>query len=239
MSRLDTVHVVVPARDEEQLIGSCLDSLARARDALRGARPDLEVRITVVLDRCADGTADIVRAAGGVEALEVVVTSVGAARAAGVHRASCDSVGGAWTDRTWVACTDADSRVPVSWLMGQVRCAEAGYAARVGTVRPDLAHVEPALYRRWLSRHELGPGHTHVHGANLGFSLAAYHQVGGFPHDECGEDVELVRRLRLAGLPVQATASDPVMTSGRRVGRVRGGFADYLTGLATGLAEAT
>ena len=74
-----------------------------------------------------------------------------------------------------------------------------------GPVRPDLAHVEPTLYRRWLRRHELGPGHPHVHGANLGFSLAAYHQVGGFPHHACGEDVELVRRLRLAGLPVEAT----------------------------------
>ena len=68
MSRLEAIHVVVPARDEEGLIGRCLESLSVAREELRAARPSLSVRITVVLDRCVDGTAGIVERACGVEA---------------------------------------------------------------------------------------------------------------------------------------------------------------------------
>jgi hypothetical protein len=122
-------------------------------------------------------------------------------------------------------------------LLGQVRCAEAGYVARIGTVLPDLQETEPLLHQRWLDRHDDQLGHPHVHGANLGFSLAAYLHVGGFTHQACGEDVDLVSRLRRAGLVVQATADDPVATSGRRTSRVRCGFADYLSDLDDELAD--
>jgi hypothetical protein len=236
MSRLDAIHVVVPARDEERLIGRCLESLSAARAELRAVRPDLGVRITVVLDRCVDDTAAIVGRASGVQALPVTVLSVGAARAAGVQHAARVHVGTP-SDRVWVACTDADSAPSPAWLVGQVGCAEAGYAARIGTVLPDLRETEPFVHQRWLDRHDDQLGHRHVHGANLGFSLAAYLQVGGFTHQECGEDVDLVRRLRRAGLVTLATADDPVATSGRRASRVRGGFADYLADLDDELAD--
>ncbi len=236
MSGLDAIHVVVPARDEERLIGRCLESLAGARDALRVARPGLDVRITVVLDRCGDGTAAIVGRAPGVEDLRVMALSVGAARAAGVQHVAHQHAGQE-ADRIWIACTDADSAPSATWLTGQVDCAEAGYAARIGTVLPDLESSEPLVYQRWLDHHEQRPDHPHVHGANLGFSLAAYLEVGGFTHQECGEDVDLVGRMRRAGLVMLATADDPVTTSGRRAGRVRGGFADYLTDLDDELAD--
>jgi glycosyltransferase involved in cell wall biosynthesis len=236
MSGLDAVHVVVPARDEEGLIGRCLESLSTARGELRAARPSLSVRITVVLDRCVDGTARIVERASGVESLPVTALSVGSARAAGVQHAARMHASHR-TDRVWVACTDADSAPSPGWLVGQVRCAEAGYAARIGTVLPDLKGTEPLLHQRWLDRHDDHLDHRHVHGANLGFSLAAYLQVGGFTHQECGEDVDLVSRLRRAGLLVLATADDPVATSGRRTSRVRGGFADYLRDLDDELAD--
>ena len=37
---------------------------------------------------------------------------------------------------------------------------------------PDPADLSPSLMRAWLHRHPSGAGPTHVHGANLGFSLA-------------------------------------------------------------------
>ncbi|MDF8263619.1 glycosyltransferase [Luteipulveratus flavus] len=236
MSGLDAMCVVVPARDEELLIGRCLTGLARARRVLAAVRPETEVHVMVVLDRCSDGTADIVAAAPGVDALEVAALSVGAARAAGVQHAA-GRVAHHDAERVWVACTDADSVVPPSWLLGLARAAEQGYAARVGAVRPDSADEGPELLRRWLARHELGPGHEHVFGANLGVGLAAYEQVGGFPPLASGEDVELVRRLRGAGLPILTVGEDPVLTSARRIGRARGGFAAYLSGLEDEHAE--
>ena len=138
-----------------------------------------------------------------------------------------------------MACTDADSAVPIGWLASQVRCAEKGFVCRVGTVLPELGPGQRLLYRSWLARHEHLDGHRHVHGANLGFTLAAYDQVGGFAALRVGEDVDLVQRLRAAGLPVLASGDDPVRTSARHSSRVRGGFADYLATLAADLAGAS
>jgi hypothetical protein len=109
----------------------------------------------------------------------------------------------------------------------------------VGAVHPELGPGERLLYLGWLARHEHLDGHGHVYGANLGFTLAAYQQVGGFAAQACGEDVDLVKRLRGSGLRVRSTGEDPVRTSARRSSRVRGGFADYLATLAVDLAGAT
>ena len=238
MSDLDAVHVVVPARDEERLIGRCLDALARSRAALHAQRPGLAVRVTVVLDGCVDDTAGVVHRAEDVDALVVAELTPGGARAAGLQRVAGLTPEGA-AGRVWVACTDADSVVPVGWLAGQVRCAEEGFVCRVGAVHPELGPAERLLYQGWLARHEHLDGHGHVYGANLGFTLAAYQQAGGFAALACGEDVDLVKRLRGAGLPVRSTGEDPVRTSARRSSRVRGGFADYLASLAIDLAAAT
>lgn len=238
LSVLDAVHVVVPARNEELLMGRCLDALRTSRAALLAERPQLEVRVTVVLDGCTDGTAAVVHAAEGIDALEVTELTPGGARAAGVrHVTAAVPAGG--SGRTWVACTDADSAVPPGWLAGQVHCAEKGFVCRVGTVLPELGTGQRPLYLSWLARHEHLDGHRHVHGANLGFTLAAYEQVGGFAALRVGEDVDLVQRMRAAGLPVQASGADPVHTSARSSSRVRGGFADYLATLARDLAGAS
>lgn len=235
---MDAVHVVVPARNEELLIGRCLDALAGSRAALLAERPDVRVRVTVVLDGCVDRTAAVVSRATDVDTVQVTELTPGGARAAGVRHAAAlvppDASG-----RVWVACTDADSVVPVGWLAAQVRSAEQGAGCRVGTVLPDLEPSERRLYLAWLSRHEQRDGHSHVFGANLGFTLAAHDRVGGFAPLDCGEDVDLVRRMRSAGLVVLSTADEPVRTSARRASRVRGGFADYLATLAVDLSRAT
>jgi len=65
VSGLRAVHVVVPARNEEQLIGRCLDALSDARTALRAERPTLEVRVTVVLEDVAAELGGLLDVAAG------------------------------------------------------------------------------------------------------------------------------------------------------------------------------
>jgi hypothetical protein len=230
VTRPDAVAVVVPARDEEALLPDCLDAVATAVDALRATRPIVHTYVVVVLDACRDRSAQVVRDRADVVALTTVAGCVGVARSEGVEAAAAWAAG-VGARSLWVASTDADSVVPEHWLTAHLGWAADGLDLVVGTVEPRPGDLSPAALSAWHQRHTTADGHDHVHGANLGFTLAAYRSVGGFPHLPTHEDVGLVAAMRQAGVPCLSTGAVPVVTSGRRAGRAPGGFADYLDGL--------
>ena len=225
----DVLHVVVPAHDEAELLPACLASVATAADAVRAAEPDVVVRVTVVADACTDATAALARAAG-VDVLEVEARCVGAAREAGVRRAE-ECARGLSPRALWLAHTDADTEVPAHWLLAQLALAREGVAMVVGTVVPSREDLTAAAWGAWQERHQLGEGHRHVHGANLGLTLEAHRRAGGFAALPLHEDVLLVAAVRRTGLGWTATDATQVTTSGRRHARAPGGFAAYLTAL--------
>ena len=76
------ISVIVPAHNEEQMIGKCLSAMTR------GVRPG-EVEIVVACNGCSDRTADVARSFGPVvEVLEIPVASKVAALNAGDRRAT-------------------------------------------------------------------------------------------------------------------------------------------------------
>ncbi|MEP9362679.1 glycosyltransferase [Nocardioides sp. CN2-186] len=219
------VHVVVPAHDEEQLLGACLASVATAAGRLLADLPGIVVRTTVVLDRCRDQTA-AVAATYGVDTVVVDAASVGVARAAGIARAA-ELADGQPPERVLVVSTDADCVVPELWLVDLHALVAAGYDLVVGSVHPDPDDLPPSALERWRERHRTP--RAHVHGANLAFTLAAYARSGGLQPVDLHEDVFLVEAMRAAGC--QWTVSTSVQTSGRTSSRVHGGFATYLADL--------
>lgn len=234
---ITAIGVVVPAHDEQERLGGCLASLVRAarHPLLAGVR----VHVVVVLDSCRDRSAAVaaaVLAPALGEIVEVTVRSVGRARAAGMAAAltHLDDVGRAGT---WLCTTDADSRVPADWLALQVRLAAEGWEGVAGDIRVgDWAGTPEVVrhrYRALLASRVLPDGrHDHVYGANLGFTAPAYLGAGGFPPLDLDEDRSLWRLLEVDGRRLIATRHVTVTTSGRRVGRARGGLADLLTRLA-------
>jgi glycosyltransferase involved in cell wall biosynthesis len=234
----ERIDVVVPAHDEEELIGTCLTALARARNRLRAEHPQVEVGVVVVLDTCTDATAAVVaRASRDATVVEIAERNVGAARRAGVEAATAaDRAAGTARCSTarrpiaqhWIATTDADSSVAPDWLLVQLDALRSGVDVLLGTVRPVMSDLDESGRRRWLETHP--PGHLpgNVHGANLGVRLDAYARLGGFAALAEHEDVDLVARARRAGYDVRATLEAPVITSGRRVGRTPGGYAAFL-----------
>lgn len=226
--RIDRALVVVPAHDEAELLGRQLSAIACAIRYAGWLRPRTSISTTVVLDTCTDGSAAVTAGFPEVHAVAAALGSVGLARRLGVVEARR---GFTQPERTWVACTDADSVVPHDWLSGQLELAAAGSQLVLGTVCPEATGLETARLRRWWGRHHLRDGHPHVHGANLGFALDAYDRVGGFADLTVGEDVDLVRRLRSAGVRWTATSRLPVLTSSRLGGRAPAGFAAYLLAL--------
>ncbi len=224
---VEHVGVVVPAREEEATLPRTLASLDVAAD--RARRAGVRVDVVVVLDRCLDGSADIVARWPGVVGVTCEEGNVGVARSVG-----CDLLLGSGSDPAahpdWLACTDADSVVPGSWLVRQVDLADRGADAVIGTVQPDdeLPFVRAD---QWWRRHRLTERHGHVHGANLGVRSSSYVAVGGFAALATGEDRDLVARLRSAGVTCVATDSVRVTTSSRLAGRAPAGFASYLRAL--------
>jgi len=220
--------VVIPARDEEALIGECLAAVHAAVDVVRVSRPDIAVAVVVVADRCLDGTAEVAYAAGA----HVVPTEagcVGTARRLGVD-AGMALLPAPPAHQTWIASTDADTRVPIGWLDQQVALATRGVRLVIGRAVPDRVDLDATTWTRWRRRHTSKEVGAHVHGANLGFRLDDYRAAGGWSRLHEHEDRHLVDSLLAAGVP--AAAGLDVVTSGRLEGRVPGGFSGYLRTIA-------
>jgi Glycosyl transferase family 2 len=233
---LARILVVIPVHDEEELLPGCLDALEGAMARLAASEHAVPVRPVVVLDRCTDGSERIARARAVLVA-ETDAGQVGAARRTGVAAGLAASPGVPLT-RTWIASTDADSRVPAEWLVEHARHARDGVDLLLGAVVPSVTDVSAGLLRRWRELHPLPLGPEHVFGANLGIRASAYRDAGGFPLIASGEDVALVAALRRLGVHERRAHRFPVVTSGRMAGRAPSGFARYLADLsAEGLEE--
>ena len=239
------VDVVIPAHDEQDLLAGCLDAL---EDCI--AATPVPVTVTVVLDSCRDATEEIAR--GRARIVRTSARNVGIARARGfdsLRRPSSSSLttrtsstssplppgptappgAAASPSRRWYATTDADSRVPRTWLTDQLAVARSGTDVVAGLIAvDDWSDWTPATRLSYLEGYHPGPGHRHIHGANIGISARAYRQLGGFDPLPVHEDVQLVRRAQAAGLTVAWSTAAPVMTSARRTARAPGGFAGHL-----------
>jgi len=214
------IGILIPAHNEQDLLAQCLQA------ALTAARhPELNgeaVKVTLVLDSCSDGSADIA-ANYDIKVLQINARNVGIARGTGAQ----------WLleqGARWISCTDADSLVADDWLVAQLAL---NTDAVCGTVRIDDwgPLVDAPARARYLAAYEARDGHRHIHGATLGFSARAYRDAGGFEPLACHEDVHLVKRLQASGASIAWSHRPRVTTSARLDCRARGGFGDYLKSL--------
>ena len=225
---IGAVGVVIPAHNEECLLPSCL---AAVGEAIQMIAP-MPVHLVVVADACDDQTVPRARE-GGADVVEIKARSVGAARDAGMAEV-LNRTRPLGPEAVWLATTDADTLVPPSWLRQQLHYAERGWEAVVGTVTvSDWTEHPPGLPPLFLAGYASdGDAHPHVHGANLGFSAAAYLAAGGFGPGVTAEDHALVRALASAGSRILRTTTVSVVTSARRCARAPQGFSHLLGALA-------
>jgi glycosyltransferase involved in cell wall biosynthesis len=204
--------VIVPANNEEAIIGLCLRSLEVA--ARWPGLQDETVLVIVVLDACTDNTAGVAAQAGAL-LLSVSARNVGIARAEGARLAL--SMGA-----RWLAFTDADTVVAPDWLHVQMSLCSDAVCGTVGVT--DWGNYGEPLRRHFAATYTDADGHQHIHGANLGVSAQAYQRAGGFEPLASSEDVALVRALQAVGARIAWSAAPRVVTSARSVFRAPGGF---------------
>jgi glucosyl-3-phosphoglycerate synthase len=236
-SRLAAV-VVVPARDEEERIGACLEALAAQEEI----EPD-EYEVIVVLDACSDGTGAVVEEARlrwpGLSVLIGPGRGAGPARATGmdVACARLETIGKA---DGLLATTDADSVVAGDWIARQLEALAAGAEAIGGEVLLDAGEAErlpgnvirrreaDLVERARLARSRGPADHAHFSGASLGLTPRAYRRAGGMGGLVALEDQELEDRLATAGVAIHRLRPVRVVTSARTDGRAERGLAQDL-----------
>ena len=220
---IDRCVVVVPVRDEDATLQAALDAIMLATASASATHSGIGMSTVVVLDVCTDRSASIA-AAYPVDVVVSAAGRVGSARRRGHEVALL----GRDPADTMLLSTDADSVVPVSWMLDHLALALDGADLVVGDVVPRRSELDDLAWTRWERAHRALPRRDRIFGANLGVRGSAYLAAGGFDPVPTGEDRALVGRLRARGAVELTSNAAPVVTSARRRGRAPDGFAAYL-----------
>lgn len=216
------IGIVIPAHNEAKTIAKCIASVQTAIEHLPST---VQTSVIVVLDSCIDNTIEIVKASG-VDYLCCNSECVGQVRDMGIRYAIANGA-------TWLACTDADSTVPIDWLVQQMEHLNQQRTDMIcGVVSVDnWDHLSSQTKKAYIDHYQDKMGHSHIHGANLSFSSDAYLATGGFEHVTCHEDVDLVNRFKEKLYAITWSNRVRVMTSSRLQARAKEGFGNFLGNL--------
>ena len=207
---------VIPAYNEENYIGACLDSIVQQqKDA------PCDVEIVVVNNASKDGTAAAVLQYPGVILVDEPHKGIAWARRAGFTRANGDLI----------AQVDADSRLTPAWIK-KVADAFGKNDKLVALSGPYIYYDLPLMERFWvrvfyiptyltyLMNHFILHTGSVLIGGNCIVRRSALEKIGGYDTtiEFYGEDTDLARRMNKVG-DVVFTFSLPMYTSGRRLAK--------------------
>ena len=202
------ISVIVPAFNEEKLLGASLVEIKSAAAAFTRRGWDFE--LIVCDNNSTDRTAEIARAAGATVVFEPF-NQIGRARNTGAAAASGD----------WLIFVDADSH-PSAELLSEVADAivSGKYLAGGSTVWLDQRVFAADIFTRlWngLSRFK-----RLLAGSFIFVEAAAFRKLGGFSNQFfAAEELDLSRRLkvlaRAAGRKIIILHRHPLRTSARKM----------------------
>jgi cellulose synthase/poly-beta-1,6-N-acetylglucosamine synthase-like glycosyltransferase len=252
------IAVAIPARNEAERLGDCLASLAAQRQAFGDPPFPEPFGVVVFLNGCNDRSFDIAAQMAPLLPYPIRILDgdlpPGFNHAWGARHVAM-ALAADWIEELdgdvgYILTTDADSRPSKTWIADTMSAFRRGVDAVAGRIELDSAD-EAALsaalrargvleekYETLLTEifarldprpHDPWPRHVSEPGASLALTLAAYRHIGGLPIVEFGEDRALVAALENAGLKLRHDPAVNVITSGRLIGRARGGVADALT----------
>jgi glucosyl-3-phosphoglycerate synthase len=242
--------VVVPARNEEDLIATSLRALATQIKV----EPH-KYEVLLVLDGCTDATRERATEVANAHPrlklhfLHGPGQGSGHARRTGME-AACERLSGLERPEGLIACTDADTVVARDWLSAQLTAVGRGARAIGGRIELIEGSLPRALLRwhaeRGRKRHQrilsdpdrLGAAeHWQFSGASLALTAETYARVGGLEPRATLEDEGLEELLREERIPIERLLSVRVSTSARLQGRSSQGLAHDLAAAAAKLDQ--
>ncbi|SFW14207.1 glycosyltransferase [Nitrosovibrio sp. Nv17] len=202
------LSIVIPAFNEERLIGECLRAVFAALAA--NSRAGVETEVIVVDNNSTDDTARLARE-GGARVVFEPVNQIGRARNAGAAAATGD----------WLVFVDADSILSPGLLADILALIESGRYVGCGSVvrMRDLPWWAGALLWLWTCASVLC---RWAAGALVVCRSDAFRDAGGFNQAlYAGDEVDLSRRLkrwgRARGLRFTILRRHPLDSSPRKI----------------------
>jgi cellulose synthase/poly-beta-1,6-N-acetylglucosamine synthase-like glycosyltransferase len=186
------VSVIIPAYNEEAMIGETLRSASHALEAA-----GLSYEIVVSDHGSTDSTARIAAESGAIVLSEPKAATISVLRNRGVEHSSGDIL----------VFLDADTSLTDQWA---AHAHEAVTSLRrnpmsiCGSVR-EAPEDAAMISRYWYLGQNSSTAPTHLGGGHIVTSRAAVLRVGGFPEEyETGEDYEFCRRAQRLGIGIKA-----------------------------------
>jgi glycosyltransferase involved in cell wall biosynthesis len=202
------ISVIIPAFNEERLIGETLRQIRAALAAFH--QRGWQTELIVCDNNSTDRTADLARAAGATVVFEPV-NQIARARNRGAETATGD----------WLLFIDADSR-PSKELFAEVadqiesgRCLAGGSTVRLEGHYP-VANLVTTLWN-WLSRTR-----RWMAGSFIFCEADIFRKAGGFNNELfVSEEIDLSKRLkplaRAVGKKIVILRRHPILTSARKL----------------------
>ncbi|MCB1461154.1 MAG: glycosyltransferase family 2 protein [Nitratireductor sp.] len=238
------VAVTIPARNEARRLLACLNTTSAS---LRG-RGGIVVAVNGSTDETFALAEAWFRATGS---SGILINEAEPPQGSGVGRARRLAIAACerrLADGAVVMTSDADSCVAGDWV--DANFAELNGADLIcGTVQPDpeeFAQLPATIGRRGAIEgeymaltiaartlldpvpHDPAPTHLNAAGASLAFRMGLYHDVGGIPDLQLGEDRAFVAIAEKRGWRIRHSARAQVNTACRLRGRTSGGMAGAL-----------
>jgi glycosyltransferase involved in cell wall biosynthesis len=191
--KLMAVSIIVPALNEEKMIGRCLESLA----ALDFARERFEV--IVVDNGSSDRTREISESFQDRLNLRVLEKR-------GVRISGLRNLGAREAQGSIVAFLDADCLAPKEWLERLIQLLPAEGAGIVGAhyLLPQESTWVGRTWHRYQEAEKSGEV-SHVPAGDLVMRREDFLRIGGFDESiQTNEDYELCERARASGMTVRA-----------------------------------
>jgi glucosyl-3-phosphoglycerate synthase len=226
--------VVVPARDEQDRIATCLEALAAQTVGRR------RFETILVADACTDRTEQVAQETAARLGLTLTILQgpgkgSGPARKLGMDAAG-DRLRSLGLPRGLIATTDADSEPAPDWIERQLEHLGRGADVIAGAI--ELATEETQLPTAVLDRRrqdaetrmaavtavDADAAHHHFAGASLGVNAEVYRQVGGIEASRALEDEAFAGALARHKIPILRPADVRVRTAVRTDGRAARGL---------------
>jgi glycosyltransferase involved in cell wall biosynthesis len=198
--------VVVPAHNEEELLGRGLDAIAAAAELAPGA-----TEVIVVANRCTDATEALAREAGA-RVVRNEARNISAVRNAGAAAA----------DGEILVTVDADSVLSPFTLRDAAELLDTGrYVGGGVPFRPERRSLGIASTAALVRALTFVAG---LSGAVFWCRREDFEAIGGFDEEKLiGEDLDFARRLRahgrMTGRKLTSLRNAPVVTSCRKFDR--------------------